>query len=159
MGTLRRAQSGLEYLVTYGWAIFILVLVIAILWQTGIFNSIDFAGPINPSSGFSSFKYVDHYVNTTGAVIVLNNAVTRRVQVTGAEIGEVDSDPDTDCSPASPLNIGANGNFTLTCPSIPQGALSLVGDNYEVKVEIDFIDQVSGNPHTDIGFVRGKVMP
>ena len=50
----RRSQSALEYMMTYGWAILIIVIVAVILYSMGIFNpssSVTFT-----SSGFSPFK-------------------------------------------------------------------------------------------------------
>ncbi|MFH1750787.1 MAG: hypothetical protein ABH863_03855 [Candidatus Micrarchaeota archaeon] len=157
METKRRAQSGLEYLVTYGWAIFIVVLVLAILWYMGVFDSINLAGTANSASGFASFTYLDHYVNTTGAVILLANSVTRKITVNSVTVGVVDNTADTDCSAGLPLIVGANGEFIITCASIPQGALPLSGNRYDLAVTIQFTDMVSGNGHTDIGFIGGKI--
>ncbi len=50
----KRSQSALEYMMTYGWAILIIVIVAVILYSMGIFNpssSVTFT-----SSGFSPFK-------------------------------------------------------------------------------------------------------
>ena len=50
----RRSQSALEYMMTYGWAILIIVIVAVILYSMGIFNpssSVTFT-----STGFSPFK-------------------------------------------------------------------------------------------------------
>jgi hypothetical protein len=157
MSLKKHAQSGLEYLVTYGWAIFILLIVVAVLWYMGVFDSISFAGPSNPSSGFSSFKYVDHKVNLTGAVVMLNNAVTRGITITDVTVGVADFTDDTDCKPLSPEYVGPNGNTTITCTSLPQGLIPVVKEYYELTVTITFTDSVSGKEHIDIGFVRGKI--
>ena len=49
----KRSQSALEYMMTYGWAILIIVIVAVILYSMGIFNpssNVTFT-----SSGFSPF--------------------------------------------------------------------------------------------------------
>ena len=53
----KRSQSALEYMMTYGWAILIIVIVAVILYSMGIFNpssSVTFT-----SSGFSPFTVND----------------------------------------------------------------------------------------------------
>lgn len=152
----KRAQSSLEYLVTYGWAIFILVLIIAIMWYMGVFNNINIAGPATRSTGFSAFQHIDHKVNTTGAVIILANSITRSVTINSVSVGVSDGAPDTVCT-AVPTSIGANGNFTITCTSLPQGGMSLDTNPYDFTVTIGFTDGVSGNAHTEIGSIRGKI--
>ncbi len=48
-----RLQSAMEYLMTYGWAILILAVVVGVLFQLGVFNSSTFAGTsCIGSSGF-----------------------------------------------------------------------------------------------------------
>ncbi|MFH1443079.1 MAG: hypothetical protein ABIG96_03520, partial [Candidatus Micrarchaeota archaeon] len=103
------------------------------------------------------FTYLDHYVNTTGAVILLANSVTREVTVNSVTVGVADQTADTDCSTGLPLLVGANGQFIVKCTSVPQGVLPLSGNRYDLAVTIGFTDMVSGNSHTDIGFIRGKI--
>ena len=42
-GQYRRAQSAMEYLMTYGWAILIIAVVLGALYSLGVFNGISFA--------------------------------------------------------------------------------------------------------------------
>ena len=152
----KRAQSGLEYLVTYGWAIFILVIVIAVLWYMGAFNGISFAGSGISSSGFSSFRHIDSKVNNTGAVVVLANSVTRSITINSITVGVTDETADSACT-YSPLAVSANGILTVTCSSVPQGVINYPGSRYDLTVTIDFTDGTSGGNHIDIGFFGGKV--
>ncbi len=152
-----RAQSALEYLVTYGWAIFLVVLITALLWFLGAFDSVSLIGPGPASSGFTSFSYIDHFVNTSGAVILFANSVTREVVISKASVGKPDEFPDTDCSPGAPVGVGANGKFAIVCGVLPQGVEAELGYTYELGVTLNFTDSVSGGSHSDIGFVRGNV--
>ncbi len=45
-----KAQSAMEYLMTYGWAILIIAIVLAALFQLGVFNSTNFAPKAQPGS-------------------------------------------------------------------------------------------------------------
>ncbi|MCL5976177.1 MAG: hypothetical protein M1580_01095, partial [Candidatus Parvarchaeota archaeon] len=60
----KRSQSALEYMMTYGWAILIIVIVAVILYSMGIFNpssSVTFT-----SSGFSPFTISSTICNSIG---------------------------------------------------------------------------------------------
>ena len=50
----RKAQSALEYMMTYGWAILIIVIVAAVLYSLGIFNPTASTGPA--VTGFTPFS-------------------------------------------------------------------------------------------------------
>ncbi len=47
---LNRSQSAMEYLMTYGWAILIIAIVLVALFSLGIFNSSNFAPKAQPGS-------------------------------------------------------------------------------------------------------------
>ena len=67
--TSRRSQSALEYMMTYGWAILIIVIVAVILYSMGIFNpssSVTFT-----SSGFSPFTVSSSLCNNLGYKIAI----------------------------------------------------------------------------------------
>ncbi|MGC9190792.1 MAG: hypothetical protein ACP5FR_02670 [Candidatus Micrarchaeia archaeon] len=49
----KKAQSAMEYLMTYGWAILIIAIVLAALFSLGVFSSSSFTGTVCvASSGF-----------------------------------------------------------------------------------------------------------
>lgn len=50
MRTKKRAQSAMEYLMTYGWAILIIAVVLGALYQLGIFNPSTFQGKAQPGN-------------------------------------------------------------------------------------------------------------
>ena len=52
----RKAQSALEYMMTYGWAILIIVIVAAVLYSLGIFNPTASTGPA--VTGFTPFNAI-----------------------------------------------------------------------------------------------------
>ena len=65
----KRSQSALEYMMTYGWAILIIVIVAVILYSMGIFNpssSVTFT-----SSGFSPFTVSSSLCNNIGYKIAV----------------------------------------------------------------------------------------
>ncbi len=54
-GLDKRSQSALEYMMTYGWAILIIVIVAVILYSMGIFNPS--SSVTTASAGFSPSLY------------------------------------------------------------------------------------------------------
>ena len=66
MGLTHKSQSALEYMMTYGWAILIIVIVAVILYSMGIFNpssSVTFT-----SSGFAPFIISSAVCNNFGLI-------------------------------------------------------------------------------------------
>ncbi len=53
-----KAQSAMEYLMTYGWAILIVIVVIAALYLMGVFTPKSPGGTCSPC--FSNFAFVDY---------------------------------------------------------------------------------------------------
>ena len=54
----RKGQAAMEYLMTYGWAILIVIVVVAALYAMGVFRIGQ--APVACSPCFSSFAYIDY---------------------------------------------------------------------------------------------------
>lgn len=52
-----KGQTAMEYLMTYGWAILIVIVVVAALYSMGVFT---LTGGVPCSPCFSYFAYIDH---------------------------------------------------------------------------------------------------
>ncbi|MDP3742599.1 MAG: hypothetical protein Q8R15_04755 [Candidatus Micrarchaeota archaeon] len=137
---MKRGQSALEYLMTYGWAILAVVIIAGALWYLGIFDPSRFAGE-KQCGGFSAFTCQDQRMNTTGTLaLVLNNKLGGAMTVTTAG-----------CTPTS---VSANANTTCTLSGYPSGT---TGNSFSrVTVSVNYTDARSGLTHTDSGFVAGK---
>lgn len=80
---MKRGQSALEYLMTYGWAIIIIAIVGSALFFLGVFNPIGFAGVNKQIIGFSSFLVEGFMLDTQGKMnITLDNRFGAKVTVT-----------------------------------------------------------------------------
>ena len=55
----RKGQSAMEYLMTYGWAILIVIVVVAALYAMGVFQVAP-SVKCSPCFGTSDFTYIDH---------------------------------------------------------------------------------------------------
>ena len=62
----KKGQSAMEYLMTYGWAILIVIVVVAALYAMGVFK-VTPSVACSPCFGTSHFTYIDH--NTTDLIV------------------------------------------------------------------------------------------
>ena len=127
---MKRGQSALEYLVTYGWAILAIVIIAAVLWYFGVFNPAQWTES-KGSGGFTGVTVIDYTVNGSTVTMVLGNKVGRTIVV--------------DCEPT---------NVTLTTTSTSQCVITGTPAGNQINLDIDYYDTLSGLEHTDSGFVR-----
>lgn len=78
---MHRSQSALEYMMTYGWAILIIVIVAGVLYSLGIFNPSTSAG--TTVTGFSGFSVQAQCVPGGAEQIMITNGVGYAVNITG----------------------------------------------------------------------------
>jgi len=101
-----KGQTAMEYLMTYGWAILIIIVVVAALYAMGVFS---IKGSVTCSPCFSYFAFVD-YSQTAGTLRIRNGART-------IEITSVVSTPDAgattaDCAAGTPCDAGNDIDIT-----------------------------------------------
>ena len=124
----KRGQVSLEYLMTYGIAIAIVVIAVAALYSMGVFSPSSSTVACSPC--FSSFAFVDY---SNGTLVLKNGA--RDIQSV-----DVTCTPDTgtNCTVSS-TTIKANQKFNIT-------NIDTTGD---ISVSISYTDVLSGLTHTD----------
>ncbi|MFA4946256.1 MAG: hypothetical protein WC607_01805 [Candidatus Micrarchaeia archaeon] len=131
---MKKGQSALEYLVTYGWAILAIVIIAAVLWYFGVFNPSKWTES-KQCGGLASFSCVDYVVNATnGVTLSLGNKVGRSVIVY--------------CTGNTPVNTTLGLTTPVSCTV--QGTAS--GSN-QLNFDVVYYDAASGLEHTDTGFV------
>ena len=72
---MRKAQAAMEYLMTYGWAILIVVVVVAALFALGVFTPGASRVPCSPCFSAGDFTYVDY---SQGPLKVTDGSLTLR---------------------------------------------------------------------------------
>lgn len=157
-----KAQSALEYLTTYGWAILVLVVVIGVLFSLGFINP---RSPISPSCVFSSDLNCKAFaLNTTGHYALdLGQGTGHTIRVTHIRCTqETNATLNTSDLLATPVMIG-NGehafitNGTQTCISTDTGvtktATGFAGNAYKGKFYVRYTDIETNFQHTSIGDV------
>ena len=85
---MRKAQAAMEYLMTYGWAILIIIVVIAALYAMGVFK---LGGTVPCSPCFGYFAYVDH--NSTHLIITNGATAIESISATGFTVNPTSANP------------------------------------------------------------------
>jgi len=142
----RKSQAALEFLMTYGWAILVVLVVIGALAYFGI---------LNPEGLLPSrctlqvgLLCVDHRITPTEITAVVQNSL-------GYEITGVTASAEK-CGSAGPVTI-ANDNkvtFTITCTTpLTSGARY----NGNISVVYTAAEDIGGLSHKNVGTLKGKV--
>ncbi len=137
-----KGQTAMEYLMTYGWAILIIIVVVAALYAMGVFS---IKGGVACSPCFGYFAFVD-YSQTAGTLRVRNGARTITVAAADVSSNPVGASLVTDCSTA-PCDAGTD----IDIGTVP----NTVADP-SVVVTIIYIDTSSGLSHTDSATIHNK---
>ena len=128
-----KGQTAIEYLMTYGWAILIILIVAGVLAYYGIFAPAGFLGPT--ARGFGQVQVLNPWaVSSSGMTLNLANRVGGAIAVT-----EVNATVDStvyQCTPTAevPISAGADETFACTFGSAISGATA--GESYSATLII-----------------------
>jgi hypothetical protein len=130
-----KGQAAMEYLMTYGWAIIIIIVAVAALYTMGVFNV---GAKVTCSPCFSYFAYVDY---SSGELAIKNSA---------NEIGNIAATYTT-------VN-GSSGSLTVT-PSTTAGAgenirISGIPPTGDQKIRVSYTITASGYEHNDTATIK-----
>jgi hypothetical protein len=142
----KKGQTAMEYLMTYGWAIIIVVVVFIALWRLGVFTPT--AGAV--ATGFNEFTVgSDFKIDVTGtATVKFANAdkQARSITVNEATVNANACTGDTGTK-------GPGESWTITC--INATGAGTAGSTYSaVQVQIQYV--VGGINHTETGSISGE---
>lgn len=155
-----KGQGAMEYLMTYGWAILVVMIVGIVMWQLGIFNM---GGTTLTSTGFAKIKpqLAATGISRTGQPkMVFTNGVGTQITVKSIRI--VDINTGSSCGITSnlilPKTMAAGENMKLstgvatTC--VKNGN---PGDVYNARVTLNYDVSVGGvvTSHQESGTIRG----
>ena len=122
----------MEYLMTYGWAILIVIIVAAALFALGVFNPATYTG--RAATGFGGLGTpADWQYSLTTLTIVLNNQVGQAITVSNVTTVQGCYD-----ATSTPIAAGSRGTFALT-PCTSKGA----GESFSEAITVTYM--VSGS--------------
>jgi len=141
--TTKKAQSALEYLMTYGWAILIIVIVGAALYALGVFN------PASSTSltltGVTNFQLIDAVLNKSSDTLTV--IIGTKTGKTTA-ISNIDFDVDGTC-----MNSAIDGNTSIAPSATKEisvngtaGACAALVAGSKVNADFDIYFTVYGSP-------------
>lgn len=164
----KKAQSAMEYLMTYGWAILIVIIVAAALYALGVFNPATFAG--RTSTGFTQLGAPSDWdLAASGGVFKLklannkiSNLVTVKTIAASLKGGSAYTFNTTNCTgDGNYMTIGPGGSrdIDLYCTAITGYPLNYTGltSGTSYSIDVDILYNSGGYDHTDTGTVTGVV--
>ena len=164
----KKGQGAMEYLMTYGWAILVVLIVGIVLWQLGIFN---LGGSSKTSTGFGAIKPLSWSLMGTGATITMTSgeggSVTMSIpDPTGSAISNPSLVVDGKaCTTITSVNgvtpavnvstiIPAGKEFQVVFADCTNGTLGTV---YNAILSLSYTKQIGSlsENHTSTGNLRG----
>ncbi len=146
----RKGQAALEYLMTYGWAIIVIMVVGLVLWQMGIFTP-DATPP--GCNGFSQIVPLDSKFDSASKelkVVISNDAGTKlhlnNINATYMSTEKIVSIND-DMRPG----ISRMVDFDFSAATVNSG------DYYRINMIIDYTNALSGITHRSSGYCWGTI--
>ncbi len=143
----RKAQSGLEYLITYAWAFLVIILVVSALLALNVFSARSWVGEY--ASGFGSFIVTSWSFKEGGVFsFELNNPLDSRINITNITVNDGSVERSTGLGFI--LGSGAKNIF-----SVGQLTNMTAGDLYSVTVKIYYTKENFAK--YDSGVIGGKI--
>jgi len=149
----KRGQGAMEYLMTYGWAILVVMIVGIVMWQLGIFNM---GETTLTATGFAKIKpqLAATGLKANGAFSgVFTNGVGTTIIVNSVTVTNKAGKPATVTTTAT---VAAGENWVVSVTgAAPPGAAA--GDVYNVDVDITYAVSIGDitTTHTEHGSLRG----
>ena len=140
---MKKAQSAMEYLMTYGWAILIVIIVAAALFALGVFNPSTYTG--RAATGFGELGTpADWQYSQGNLTIVLKNQVGQAITVSNVTTAQGCYD-----GTSTPIAAGSTESFSITgCTT------KSAGDSYSESVTVTY-SIAGGLPRTASGTITG----
>ena len=154
----KRAQSAMEYLLTYGWAFLIIAVVLGAMFALGIFNPGQFAGQecILPA-GFSCLSF---FLSSNGQLAInLEQATQSSINVTGYNCT---SDTSIKIIPingvANQIYMPVGSNYTINMFCWTNGNIISVapGQVFTGTLALNYTEIQTGFPHVAYGKLSVK---
>jgi len=153
---MKKGQTALEYLMTYGWAILIVIVVVAALYSLGLTKPCRWVG--TQVTGFGEVAVSSVKFNSTGDIIFyLQRQKPGDVNVTGIQFNSSANGNDYKTF-SPPVKLTSGASATKFDPAVT-GGTGVVGDCYAIDVIIKY-DDLSVTPaaaHETSGRITGTI--
>lgn len=149
-----KGQTSLEYVMTYGWMIIVVMIVGIVLWQMGAFDP---PKPSRECRGFSQMTVLDWKASaaTDNLELVLQNEAGTKLELDNVR-ATIDSNPP--CTPllglAAEIRPGRTDKRTLANCGIAGYKL---GASYQADITIEYFNVGSTIAHKSVGKCWGMI--
>ncbi|MCL5122722.1 MAG: hypothetical protein M1279_02000 [Candidatus Marsarchaeota archaeon] len=150
-----RLQSAMEYLMTYGWAILILGVVVAAIWSLGLFSPSTFVSSqcIMPAE----FSCLSAVLSQGGSLFInIEQSTASPILITGIGCNTNATYQDMSLENFT-LPIASNTTFTIQCYSGTSPFSGSIGSLYHGYLMINYTDIQTGFPKLATGTLILKV--
>jgi hypothetical protein len=136
---------------TYGWAIALVVIIAAVLFAMGIFDTSNFVG--NRATGFAGASVSNWRLSPEGVMTVqVQNQVGKTITVREISV-TISGTTGTNTTNAQNLTVGQTSSAIAITGLPSQGA----GSGYTATMNINYSDTASGFAYVSSGTLTGKV--
>ena len=152
-----KAQSAIEYIVTYGWAILIIALVLAALYSLGIFNPTTYV--VNRCTLPSDFNCGGAFLRADGNfTFTIGQSTSAAINITAISCNDTVST--VGMMTYNSLFLLANSNVTthVQCYSGNVPFSGDIGALYNGYLIFNYTDLGTGFQHTIVGTIAEKVV-
>ncbi|MCL4380784.1 MAG: hypothetical protein M1331_01990 [Candidatus Marsarchaeota archaeon] len=145
----QKAQSAMEYLMTYGWAILIIAVVLAALYMLGIFNSSTFVKTFCEFTS-SSLGCTNPELLANGSLnFEITNYGQFPIAVNAINCNSNAADFSNSIAPGVQLGIGDNYSASLKCYENSTVFTGVIGQAFQGYINVNYTDTLSGFSHVD----------
>ncbi len=162
-----RAQSAVEYLTTYGWAIIIIAIVLAALYEIGLFNPSGFVSTTCtfPAEFGCLTAVLSSSSATTNAImnVTIQQSTQSVINITAYGCNNLGTPtnmilPNNPPSDVISLAIGGTNSLSITCYNNYSLLTINPGQLFKGYVIINYTNVQTGFPHTVVGTVIAKAV-
>jgi len=153
----KKSQAALEYLLTYGWAILIVIIVGASLYALGVFSPGTWTG--KRQTGFAQFQIVDWKLesedgdNPGNLTVVFANRLGKTIEVDDI----VATYKNKECRfNIAGFNLGPNTDRTESEDCESEWGTLAFRQSYTITLDFEYTDPDSGLSHVDSGTLFGS---
>ncbi len=137
-----KGQSAMEYLMTYGWAILIVIIVVAVLFSLGVFNPSTYTQ--TTATGFSGFNVPTGSWQLTDSgtmTLQVNNAMGSNIRIIGFNVTQGATRVENVTNGATGLAMSPGETLDLRVVGLPGGTS---GSSYSLAVTIRYDNTDTG---------------
>lgn len=156
-----RAQSAIEFLITYGWAFTIIAITLLALYSAGFFSPTTYAAQqcLLPSS----FSCLSFFMSLNGLLTVnIQQATSSPINVTalGCNQNSTFTNMQKPLNPPSNqifMSIGANYTFSVQCYTNAGSVAGNILSTYQGTLIVNYTNDITKFPGTALGKISTKL--